>query len=126
MANAILLDAFSGKELPVHAFPFLYLLNGKMSPGAMVMFDILYICVIACIWIYIATKIEKVFINIHDGDSPFEMSSYDNLKKAFIGITVVFALNSLIAGVILGLTLAAVLKIFRYGCELQKDSDETI
>lgn len=68
----------------------------------------------------------KVFQNIKESYSPFRPEIVKNLKVAFVLITVLVLQNSLLIGAVVGFSLWCVLQIFEYGCELQRQSDETL
>jgi len=70
--------------------------------------------------------IGKIFKDLKESYSPFVPGVVKDLKIAFVIITVISVLNSLLIGLITGLALWCVLHIFEYGCELQKLSDETL
>ena len=70
--------------------------------------------------------ISKVFKGIKDGYSPFQLSIVKNMKVAFVIITLLSLNNSLLIGALIGFSLWCAIYIFEYGCELQKQSDETL
>lgn len=70
--------------------------------------------------------IGKVFKDIKEGYSPFQQSIVKNMKIAFVIITLISLNNSLLIGVLIGFSLWCAICIFEYGCELQKQSDETL
>ena len=68
----------------------------------------------------------KVFKDFCESYSPFQPGIIKNLKVTFI-LLVIFVLQSSIGvGVITALAAWCVIHIFEYGCELQKQSDETL
>ena len=68
----------------------------------------------------------KVFTDIRESYSPFRPEIVKSLKVVFV-LTTLFALrSSLLMGVIIGFSMWCVLHIFEYGCELQRQSDETL
>ena len=70
--------------------------------------------------------ISKVFKDIKEGCSPFQLSIIKNMKIAFVIITLLSLNNSLLIGALIGFSLWCVIYIFEYGCELQRQSDETL
>lgn len=48
------------------------------------------------------------------------------MKVAFIMITLFSLESNLLIGITVGFSLWSVVNIFEYGCELQKQSDETL
>lgn len=68
----------------------------------------------------------KIFTLISENYSPFlpELTKY--MRIVAVIATLITLMNSLGMGLILGLTLWAVLQIFDYGCKLQNESDETL
>lgn len=68
----------------------------------------------------------KVFKEIRESYSPFRPKIVKNLKVIFVLITLISLRSSLLIGAVIGFSLWCVLNIFEYGCELQKQSDETL
>lgn len=68
----------------------------------------------------------KVFKDIKEGYSPFQPSILKNMKVAFVIITLLSIGNSLLIGALIGFSLWCVVCVFEYGCELQRQSDETL
>lgn len=68
----------------------------------------------------------KVFKDIMGSYSPFRPEIIKRLKVVFVLITVLTLRSSLLIGVIIGFSLWCVFQIFEYGCELQRQSDETL
>ena len=68
----------------------------------------------------------KVFQDIKEGYSPFRQSVIKNMKIAFVIITLLSLNNSILIGALIGFSLWCAIYIFEYGCELQKQSDETL
>jgi len=68
----------------------------------------------------------KLFQGIRESYSPFKPEIVKNLKVAFVLITLLCLSNSLLIGVVIGFSLWCVIHIFEYGCELQRQSDETL
>ncbi len=68
----------------------------------------------------------KVFRNIKESYSPFRPEIVKNLKVAFVLITVLVLQSSLLIGAVVGFSLWCVCQIVEYGCELQKQADETL
>lgn len=68
----------------------------------------------------------KVLKDIRESYSPFRPEIIKSLKVVFV-LTTLFALHSsLLMGAVIGLFMWCILQIFEYGCELQKQSDETL
>ena len=70
--------------------------------------------------------IGKVFEDIKEGYSPFQQSIVKNMKIAFVIITLISLNSSLLIGALIGFSLWCAIYIFQYGCELQRQSDETL
>lgn len=68
----------------------------------------------------------KVFKDFCKSYSPFQPDIIKNLKITFVLLTVFVLKSSLLIGAIVGLAAWCVINIFEYGCELQKQSDETL
>lgn len=68
----------------------------------------------------------KVFRDIKESYSPFRPEIVKNMKVVFVLITVLVLRSSLLIGVVIGFSLWCILQIFEYGCELQRQSDETL
>ena len=70
--------------------------------------------------------VSKVFKDFCKSYSPFQPGIIKNLKITFVLRTVFVLKSSLLIGAIVGLAAWCVINIFEYGCELQKQSDETL
>lgn len=81
-----------------------------------------YLTILAVLMHYIG----KVFRDIKEGYSPFQQSIVKNMKVAFVIITMISLNSSLLFGALIGFSLWCVVYIFQYGCELQRESDETL
>ncbi|MCI8935512.1 MAG: hypothetical protein HFI44_01440 [Lachnospiraceae bacterium] len=68
----------------------------------------------------------KVFKEMRESYSPFNLSVIKNLKVVFVLVTLLTLSNSLAIALIVGIAFWCVLQIFEYGCELQRQSDETL
>lgn len=68
----------------------------------------------------------KVFKNFMESYTPFAPAILKNLKIVFILLTLFTLRSSVGIGIIVGLASWCVINIFEYGCELQKQSDETL
>ncbi len=68
----------------------------------------------------------KVFKEIRDSDSPFRPAVLKDLRLPFILIVLLSSQDSLIFGAVVGIALWCVYCIVDYGCELQRQSDETL
>lgn len=82
--------------------------------------------VILIIFAIVAHFMMKVFKDIKESYSPFRPEIVSNLKVVFIIITILTLNSSLLIGAIVGFSLWCVFRIFEYGCELQRQSDETL
>ena len=88
-----------------------------------------YAIVVGVVTIYMAVVlhfVSKVFKAFRESYSPFQPDVLKNLKVALILLTLFTLRSSLGIGLIVGLASWCVLNIFDYGCELQKQSDETL
>ena len=89
----------------------------------------IYLITVGVIMVILAVLmhfITKIFKDIKEGYSPFQLSIVKNMKIAFVIITLLSLNNSLLIGALIGFSLWCVIYIFEYGCELQKQSDETL
>ena len=68
----------------------------------------------------------KIFRAFRESYSPFQSDILKNLRITFILLTLYTLFSSIGIGLIVGLASWCVLNIFEYGCELQKQSDETL
>ena len=68
----------------------------------------------------------KVFKDIKESYSPFRPEIVKSLKVVFVLITMLSLRSSLLIGAVVGFSLWCVFQIFEYGCELQRQSDETL
>ncbi len=68
----------------------------------------------------------KVFRDIKESYSPFRPEIVKSLKVAFVLITLLCLESSILIRVVIGFSLWCVFHIFEYGCELQKQSYETL
>jgi hypothetical protein len=70
--------------------------------------------------------VAKIFKDIQESYTPFQPGIIRNLKIPLVLITVMELKSSLLIGLLIGLTSWCVVSIFEYGCELQRQSDETL
>lgn len=68
----------------------------------------------------------KVFADIKESYTPFRPEIIKKLKVIFALATVLTLQSSLLIGAIVGFSFWCMFQIFEYGCELQKQSDETL
>lgn len=68
----------------------------------------------------------RVFKDIMESYSPFRPEIVKSLKVVFVLIIVLTLQSSLLIGAIVGFSLWCVFWIFEYGCELQRQADETL
>lgn len=72
-------------------------------------------------------RIRKTFAGIVEMESPFTEETTKNIKTMGIIMTVIVLISSgLITALLCGLVFNALYYLFDYGCELQKESDETL
>ena len=83
-------------------------------------------CVLFILFAVTLHFVAKVFQEIRDSDSPFRPAVLKNLRLPFILIVLMSSQNSLIFGAVVGIALWCVYCIVDYGCELQRQSDETL
>jgi len=82
---------------------------------------------IYCILALIIVKIvSRTFSKIIESESPFSVDLLKDIKSLFIVIIILSAANSLGLAILIGLTLRCLYAIFKYGCELQTESDHTL
>lgn len=87
---------------------------------------LLVMCILLlCVWA-IMHFVGKVFQQLRDSYSPFGPEIIKSLKVAFVLITILVLWSSLLIGALVGISLWCVFQIFEYGCELQRQSDETL
>lgn len=77
---------------------------------------------VSVVWHFIG----KVFKNLTENYSPFNVDIIKDLKIAFILITIISLRSSILFGIVTGLALWCIINIFEYGCILQQQSDETL
>lgn len=70
--------------------------------------------------------VSRVFKDFRESYTPFTPGVLKNLKITFVLLTIFTLRSSLGIGIIVGLASWCVINIFEYGCELQKQSDETL
>ncbi len=70
--------------------------------------------------------ITKLFHKIVESDSPFQTRFLNDIKNIFIVIGILCFSSSIPLGIIMIFVLICLYYIFKYGCELQKESDETL
>ncbi|MCR4587877.1 MAG: hypothetical protein K5682_05665 [Lachnospiraceae bacterium] len=82
------------------------------------------ICLVAMVVVMI---FRSIFVKIQEEDSPFKQEVLQNMKRAFIIVTVasLFFVGFGVA-VMVGLLLWCIYAIFEYGTELQNEVDETL
>lgn len=85
-------------------------------------------CGLALVFLKIAiVSLRKIFSTILNSESPFSEDVISTLKTSFVLITVFVALSTgIILALIIGIFLWCIYTIFQYGCDLQKEVDETI
>ena len=70
--------------------------------------------------------IGRIFRDFRESYSPFQPGLVKELKIVFVLIAVFSFKTSLLVGFLVSLALWCVIQIFDYGCELQRESDETL
>lgn len=88
--------------------------------------DMFVVGVIMIVLAVLMYFVGKVFKDMKEGYSPFQPSILKNMKIAFVIITLLSLDSSLLIGALIGFSLWCVVCVFEYGCELQKQSDETL
>ena len=68
----------------------------------------------------------RVFKKIKESDSPFQKSILKDMIVVFVLITLLALQSSILIGVMVGFSLWCIYSVFDYGCELQRQSDETL
>lgn len=68
----------------------------------------------------------RVFKEIQESDSPFRKPILKDLIVVFVLITLLVLQSSILTGVLVGFSLWCIYSVFDYGCELQRQSDETL
>ena len=104
-------------------------MEGKLAESEMGIVLGTYILTIGIVPICMAVVlhfVSKVFKDFCKSYSPFQPGIIKNLKITFVLLTVFVLKSSLLIGAIVGLAAWCVINIFEYGCELQKQSDETL
>ena len=104
-------------------------MEGKLAESEMGIVLGTYILTIGIVSICMAVVlhfVSKVFKDFCKSYSPFQPGIIKNLKITFVLLTVFVLKSSLLIGAIVGLAAWCVINIFEYGCELQKQSDETL
>ena len=96
--------------------------NNAIILGVYMIIIGVYMTILAVLMHYIG----EVFKDIKEGYSPFRLSIVKNMKIVFVIITLCSLNNSLLFGALIGFSLWCVVYVFQYGCELQRESDETL
>lgn len=78
------------------------------------------------LFMLVSIKLRAIFIQILDAESPFSVESKRHLKVIFALITICVFLENQLIGLLLGFVFLYLYRLFAYGCELQKESDETL
>ncbi len=100
------------------------LMMNMLGSGAIECVEGLISCIITLI---LMVLVKNMFEKLEKSESPFNTELNNDLKKAFIAITILVLINaSWIIALIVGLMLAVVYYLYQYGASLQKDVDETI
>ena len=83
--------------------------------------------VIFAVMAVILSFIRKIFIEILESESPFTEVVLKTVKRSFILVVIFVAVGSgLGAALFFALFFWCIYTIFQYGCELQKQADETL
>lgn len=105
------------------------MLQHMMEDGQIALALGLYLTEMGVVLVYFTVVLHfvgKVFKIFQESYSPFQPKVIRNLRITFILLTLYTLSTSLGIGLIAGLASWCVLNIFEYGCELQKQSDETL
>lgn len=117
-------------------------LENNSKTNIIIYLELGFVCLMACIVLYRMTlsRLEKLFININEGDTPFTLENVKYIKqmaKLMIVATIISACGDGVSSIILGentnfgfemfdivqiLFLFGISYIFEYGYELQLDS----
>lgn len=76
--------------------------------------------------VIVLDEVTKTFRMMAESDSPFNEQLLKRLKPIFILITVICAFEGIILALVVGAVLKCLYEIFKYGCELQMEADETL
>lgn len=94
------------------------------------MIDMLGSCASAAIMLILVMvvlyKVSDAFKLIAKSDSPFTLEIAAKLKISFIALAIICFISSVFAGIIATFALLCLYQIFRYGCDLQSESDSTL
>lgn len=124
MEAAVESGVMSADEIAAYGIVMFFVENGDFAEtvGAdMIVVGAMMICMAV-----IMHFVGKVFRDIKESYSPFRPEIVKSLKVAFVLITLLCLESSLLIGAVIGFSLWCVIHIFEYGCELQKQSDETL
>lgn len=129
LATAIVTGELSTEDLYINAGGFLDRALNLAKVDSVALTLGVYLIVLGIILVCFAIVLHfmgKVFKNIMESYSPFRPEIVKSLKVVFVLITVLALRSSLLIGAIIGFSLWCVFHIFEYGCELQRQSDETL
>lgn len=70
--------------------------------------------------------LSKVFQTISNSETPFTEAVLGDLKVMMVLIVILCLQSNWVLGLIIGFVMVCLYKIFRYGCMLQQESDETL
>lgn len=103
------------------------LLTGQSQNVAIVLGTYIFTMgVILFVMTVILHFVGKVFKEFCESYSPFTSRIIRNLRITLVLLTVFVLKSSLGIGIVMALASWCILCIFEYGCELQKESDETL
>ena len=68
----------------------------------------------------------RIFKDFMESYSPFQPDILKNLKIALVLIVIYVAQSDIGIALVIGMAAWCVTNIFEYGCELQRQSDETL
>lgn len=67
-----------------------------------------------------------LFNKMKDLESPFSLELVKSIKAVFIATSILVFINAQLIGIIVALTLSCFYFLYKYGCELQEQYDETL
>lgn len=71
-------------------------------------------------------SVKGLFISIANVDSPFSKEVLDSIKKTFISLSILVIMIDVLCGIIAGLCLSCFYVLYKYGCEIQEENDQTV
>lgn len=103
---------------------------GNLASGGAIIssiFQMIFASIVSIVLVIVILQLlRKIFKVFGESYSPFLPEIMGKLRAVFIIIFVISLRNSLLIGAVIGLALYCVYQMYAYGCELQKQSDETL